>query len=511
MALIEPPQVGEVLQEESPGLVEPPTNKYIQEMIDQYNVTKQAYDQLLYQRAKESLFVFNRYVLDVEKGKEELAPFHKELCNFVQDNTKKKKLILIPRGHLKSTLITIGYCTQQIIKNPNIRILILNATWQMAVDFLTEIKRNLQTNQTILELFGDVTQNNTEWSQDRITLARTDHNIKGPTVWATGIDSNLVGSHPDLIILDDVVNRDNSQTLEQNEKVILRYKDCLDLLEPGGQLIAIGTRWSESDFYSWILDPENEVGKSYDKMIRRAYEGDLETGEGFNPLWPAKFSQKELLTRLREKGWYEFSSQYLNDPVPQQNADFKREWFQYYDLEDYRGTKMTTVLTVDPAISEKREGDFTAMAVTGIDQFSNIFIKDLARGHWKPSQIIEAIFYLDELWHPNAILVETIAYQKALAYFLQDEMRRRNKYLPIIEKKFQEKSKRERILSLQPVYQNKKVFHRKELKMNAYLEEELVKFPRFKRDDLADTLSMALEYLTPPKGKRERYHQHYLY
>lgn len=489
----------------------PPMNIKKAALIKHYEEQKAAYDTVVKAKALENLFVFNKHVLGVEEGKEKLGAFHKELCTFVTDDIHKKKLILLPRGHLKSTLVTIGYSVQQICKNPNVRILILNATWQMAVDFVTEIKSHLTKNEYLKELYGDLGFEAPEWSQDRITINRTDTNIKGPTVWASGIESNLVGSHPDLIIMDDLMTRDNTNTREAIEKIILRYKDALDLLEPGGQLIVIGTRWVESDLYSWLMDKDLAIHKSYDMMVKRAYTGDLITGENFQALWPAKFDQKELQTRQREKGWYEFSAQYLNDPVPEEDADFKREWFQYYNWEEMRGQTAKSVMSIDPAISLDKDADYTAIGVWAIDQFGNIFNRDLARGHWKPNSIIDAIFALNELWHPETILLETIAYQKALAYSLRDEMQRRKRFLPIVEIKQHDKSKDQRIRALQPLYMNKKVFHRKELPLTLYLEEELLKFPRAKHDDMIDSFSMCLDYLVKPREKTKRYKHDYLY
>jgi predicted phage terminase large subunit-like protein len=494
----------------------PPMNDYKKRLIEQYIVQKQFHDELLYRKGLEDLFVFNKFVLGVEKGKEPLGQFHKELCHFVTNDIRRKKLLLLPRGHLKSTLITIGYCLQRIVQNPNIRILILNATWQMSVDFLSEIKRHLEQNETLRELYTNkdgsaLADNPIEWAQDRITLKRTDQNIKGPTVWAAGVESNLVGSHPDMIIFDDVVNRDNSQTREHMEKVILRYKDALDLLEPGGQLIVIGTRWSEADLYSWLLDKEAGIIQSYDVMIKKAYSGNIETGEDFQALWPAKFTTQELKDRLREKGLYEFSAQYMNDPVPAEDADFKRAWFKYYDREEVRGKQMRTVATIDPAISLNKDADYTAIGVTGIDQFSNLFIKDLFRKRMKPSEIIDTIFKLDEMWHPDMWILETIAYQKALAYSLNEEMRKRRRYLPITEVNQHERSKDQRIRGLQPVYMAGQIFHPRNHPMVPYLEEELIHFPRGRHDDLVDALSMALDFLTPPRPRKTRYQHKYLY
>lgn len=492
-----------------------PNKKLLEEQLIKQ---MEMFDNLLRVKAKEDLFIFNRYVLEIEKNKEDLAPFHKELCHFVTDDMKKKKLLLLPRGHLKSTLITVGYSLFRIINNPNIKILILNATWQMAVDFLTEIKNNLTANERIAELFPQAWEaaqegNRGEWSQDRILLKRTDQNIKGPTVWATGVDSNLVGSHPDLIIMDDVVNRDNTTTREQIEKVILRYKDALDLLEPGGQLIVIGTRWAQGELYSWLMDKDNGVEKSYDIMVKRAYEGNITTGEGFKALWPQKFNRNELQARLREKGWYEFSSQYLNDPVPIEDALFRKEHFQNFDYEDIRGKEMTKTLTIDPAISLSKEADFTAMVGTGFDQFSNLFILDVIREKLNPQQIIDKIFKLQEIWHFNQIGIETIAYQKALAFAIREEMQKRRRYLPLIEIVSHDKTKDQRIKGLQPLYESRKVFHRskKELPNIVYLEDELLSFPRSLHDDVSDALSMQADLLFAPKRKQTRYQHSYLY
>lgn len=488
-------------------------NENKEALVDAVIEQNEIRDKILHREGLNKLFVFNKYVLGMEGGKNsvKLAPVHKELCNFVQDGRDRKKLILMPRGHLKSTLITIGYVVQQIVKNPNIRVLIQSATWEMAVDFLTEIKRHLRENQDLIRLYGDLTMDAEEWSADRITLKRTDKNIKGPTVKAAGIETNLVGSHPDLIVIDDPHNRDNSQTAEQINSVVNRFRDCIDLLEPGGQLIVVGTRWNIADLYGWIQDKENHVYQDFDVMIKRSFEGNIETGEDFVPLWPEKFDLEELRKRLRADGWYQFAGQYQNDPIPEQDAKFKREWFKYFDPTDVRGRDFVKILTIDPAISLSKDADFTAMAVVGVDQWSNVFVLDLWRGKVAPTQLINKIFELAELWHPNHIGIETVAYQKALAYSIREEMSKRQRYLPLTEIQPQERTKDLRIQGLQPLYENGKVFHNKTHALNYYLEQELTSFPRGKNDDMIDAFSYSLDFLHPPKQRKTSYKSRYLY
>jgi len=187
----------------------------------------------------DDLYLFNKYVM---KWPDISWIPHKKLCDFVCYHKKQKQLILLPRGHLKTSMITIGYTCQQIAKNPHIRVLLANATHEMACSFLRQIKAIFQKNEAFRFFYGDFAQNAEKWTETMVTISKGERSFekKEPTVTAYGIGGNLVSQHYDLIILDDVVNRENSSTKEQIDKVILLYKDILDLLEPDGHLIVIG-------------------------------------------------------------------------------------------------------------------------------------------------------------------------------------------------------------------------------------------------------------------------------
>lgn len=453
-------------------------------------------------KAGKNLYLFNKYILDVEHGDVSfvpLAPFHRELCNFITDRTDKKKLILIPRGHLKTKLATIGYSLFKIINNPKIRILVYSATWQMAVDINLSIQKQLAGCEILHNLYGDLIGGASEWSQDRTRLLTNDK--REPTVTSAGIDNNLVGGHYDLIIMDDVVNRDNIATMDQTLKVIQRYKDSLDLLEPGGELVVIGTRWHDADLYGWIMSSDNNVAQNYLIMKKQAYEGNLETGEDFVPLWPDKFSREELLRRLSEEGWYHFSAQYLNEPVPEQDAVFKREWFSHYEEDYVRGKILNKFLSIDPALSLSQDADYTAFVVVGVDEWGQILILDLLRKKMSPNDLINMIFFMREKWSLNDVGIETTAFQKVLAYSLREDSRFKRRPFHITELKSNERSKEQRIRALQPLYENRKIFHSKALPNNVYLEDELIRFPRSTHDDLIDALSFCLDFIFPSRQK----------
>ena len=64
---------------------------------------------------------FEHFIFDA-LGYEDLNQQHRELCQFIQYNKKKFKLILMPRYTFKSSIATIGYTLWRLTKNPNTRV-----------------------------------------------------------------------------------------------------------------------------------------------------------------------------------------------------------------------------------------------------------------------------------------------------------------------------------------------------------------------------------------------------
>lgn len=475
----------------------------------------------LKERWLSSLFDFNQDCLQVERGKDkvELSEFHRQMCQFVDESKHKQKLLLVPRGHLKSTLVTIGKTLQWICENPQVRILIANATYQMAIAFLNVVKRHLTNNPLLMEMFGELAKDPEKWAENMITLeqAKIIGGEKEATVFCYGMGGNLVSQHYDKIILDDVVNEDNVNTREQVEKTIQFYRLCQPLLEKNGELIIIGTVWRDDDLYAWLQDRENGIIQDFNVFIRKAITNELwdQSKQQFvkgEVLWPEKYSLEDLSKIRRKMGPYAFSSQYQNICVPPENADFKREWFRYYEQADLRGIDLNKYLLIDPAISLEKEADYTAMVVIGVDINSNIYVLDIVRDRLKVDGIINQIFYLNERWHPQAIGLEEIAFQRALRYALKKEMEERKRYLNMVELKPHERSKVERIRGLQPLYASGRVLHNRDLVYNIYLEDELLRFPSGAHDDMVDALAYGLDMIHPPAKRITPYRKHkYLY
>ena len=340
---------------------------------------------------------------------------------------------------------------------------------------------------------------------------------KEATVLCYGMGGNLVSQHYDKIILDDVVNEDTISTRDQIEKTIQFYRMCQPLLEKNGEMIVIGTRYAEQDLYDWIMDKENGVIQEFNVFFRRALENELwdDNSKQFvkgTSLWPEKYTLDDFTKIRRKMGPYAFASQYLNDPFPPGDADFKREWFKYYETSDLKGADLNRYTLIDPAISLEKTADYTGVVTVGIDNFQNVYILDIVRDRLKVNELNNLIFQQYERWHPLEIGIEDVAFQRALRYSLKQEEEKRKRWLPIVELKPYARSKDQRIKGLQPLYANGKVLHNKELVYNVYLEDELTRFPNGKHDDLVDALAYSLDLMHPPVKKVTPWRRHkYLY
>ena len=403
----------------------------------------------------------------------------------------KYKLFLVPRDHLKSSIITKGGSMMRMLKNPNIRILIANNTWDNARRFLSSIQAHLINGTILSQYFGRF--DGGQWNQDTITIAQRTMILDAPTISTTGLDKEQTSQHYDLIIADDLVARENSSTKEQRNKVKEYVNSLFALLEPEGELWVVGTRWSEDDAYGDMI----EEG-IWDVFHRGCYEDEEKT----KPIFPQKFTVEKLQALRKKMGPVLFSCWYENNPISQESADFKKEWIKYYDPGTAHPTSL--YLTIDPAHSLSRDADYSAFIVAGMYPNRKIRVVDYVRKRVVPSDLVDIVFELVKKWRLHRVGIETFAFQKTLKYEIQRKQRETGIFFSIDELGKNRTgrgeltlSKEARIRRLQPYYEQGLVEIRGDMHD---LVDELLAFPRGKRDDLIDALAYQLDFLIPSSG-----------
>lgn len=218
-------------------------------------------------------------------------------------------------------------------------------------------------------------------------------------------------------------------------------------------------------------------------------------------LFPEVLSEKELDKIRRRQGSSIFSKQYLNEPISDENAVFKRDQIIRKNWADVHQIPINWYLSVDPSY-EGQYSDFAALVLAGMDFQRNLYVKWITRKKYNYSEIINEMFRIhnESEVKIQRVLIETVGAQKSIMYELNNEQKRRNTWLPITEL-HPNKKKEERIKGLAPFYEFGHIFHIKECPNLEEFEYELLLFPSARHDDIIDALASILEVASPPKGR----------
>lgn len=427
---------------------------------------------------------------------------HGKLVEVLTDD-KRRKLILLPRGSFKSTIGTIGFSIYSFLRDPNIRILLDSEVLENSQKFLAQIKLHLRQ-ESFVELYGDLISNKyRETAREFTVTTRTSKNLKEGTVYATGIGTVNVGQHYDLIIADDLHSEKNVTTKDQIEGVIAHYRLLLSLLEPNGTMILIGTRWHWGDTYEFLLENEVKDSKEWEVYIEKAIRKD---GSLF---FPNRLTEQFLREQRLSQGSYLFSCQYLNEPIDDETQIFKKTDFQYwggefdsYPSSDGNRVLLNCYILIDRAFSSSKDADFTGCVCLGISSSGNVYVLEAERLKGSLNELWALVYrwvrkYGDRVRYVG---VETINWEE-IEFFMREQMNKNKRYFNLTRlMPYSRQRKEDRIIeALQPLYTNKKVFHKRG---QVDLEDELLRFPKNKHDDLIDAFAYIKQVITVPSDPK---------
>ena len=165
----------------------------------------------------------------------------------------RRKLICIPRGTFKSSIVSVAYPIWRLMNNPNLRILLDSELYTNSKNFLREITQHLESDRFNTR-FGN--WKSETWNQSEIIVKPRNKIIKEASITAGGIGTTKVGQHFDLIIGDDYNSPQNSQTADGRRAVVDHYQYNRSILEVNGEYCIVGTRYSEDDIIGHIIRNE---------------------------------------------------------------------------------------------------------------------------------------------------------------------------------------------------------------------------------------------------------------
>lgn len=289
------------------------------------------------QRCKElcerNLFIFGYLVL----GRDYLTrDLHLPVCNWLQRTPPYRKMLLLPRRHAKTSIVSHALPLHILVQPegghylPNkpgydCRIMLAGETESRATDNLSVLRNVLEKNELFRCFWPHLVWDNprrdaTQWNQKALVLPRQE-NYPDPSIRAIGVGGAIVGARHDVHIKDDLVGEEAANSELVMENTIRWHINSRALFDDPDRSVEfiIGTRWAVHDLYSYIMTEDPTV----DYVVRSI----IEDGQA---IYPEVFSL-ESIQRLEDEFGIMFPLLYMNNVGDPKLIDFQESMLRFFE------------------------------------------------------------------------------------------------------------------------------------------------------------------------------------
>lgn len=396
----------------------------------------------------------------------------------------------LPRGHAKTTFIKVLICWLIVYDRAKF-ILIVCANGDLAELLLADIHDILKSD-NITSVYGD-------WEQglaiDSANTKKSQYHGHSVSLVARGWEGGIRGlnlrhQRPDVIFLDDVQTKKNSESETESYTLLSTLVGTIfKAIAPLGNrlIIYVGNMYNDSCVLNKLKkNPE------WISMITGAILADGQ------PLWPELFSLKTLM-----KSFYHDESlgmshiwfaEVMNDPTNSAQSIFPLplppSTFDETDFQMADGA----FITIDPAGFRKTSDD-NVIAVHLKSQNVGIIVETV-KGILDPEQLIIQALTLAIKWECSLIAVEDTGYQMTLAFWFQKYLTIYNiSEIAILPLKPHGRTKESRIrLFITDLYQQNYFIHDMATRRDFTWQASTYKLGKSdNRDDLLDACAYGLD------------------
>lgn len=431
-------------------------------------------------RGKTSFLDFIRHVYPGYK----VGPHHRKLARIFEEiaaGKRKRVIVNIAPRHGKSEMISYLAPAWFLGNYPQKKVIMSSHTADLAVNFGRRV-RNLVGTASYKDIFPQV-----ELQADSKSASRWGTNFNGE-YFAIGVGGALAGRGADLFIIDDP---HSEQEAKQGRAEVFEpawewfQSGPIQRLMPGGAIIVVMTRWSKLDLTGQIIDhmTKNEDADEWEVVEFPAILDD-------KPLWPEFWTIDELLAKKASMDVRYWQAQYMQNPVSEEGALIKREWWQVWE-EDQPPECEFTIMALDAAQEAHNRADYNALTTWGVfmnrktNQY-NIILLNAIKERLEYPELKAMVTEQYKEWAPDSFIVE----KKSAGSALYQEMRRAG--VPVAEftpGKGQDKISR--VNAITDLFASGIVWA-PDRRWAREVVEECNDFPAGRNDDLVDSTSLAL-------------------
>jgi hypothetical protein len=283
--------------------------------------------------------------------------------------TGRRLLMMAFRSSGKSTMVGL-FCAWLLVRDPNLRILVLAADLALAKKMVRTVKRIVERHRLTQDLRPERAD---QWAAEQFTVNRR-LELRDPSMLARGIGANVTGSRADVVICDDVEVPRTSGTAAKREELRERLSEIDYVLVPGGLQLYVGTPHS---YYTIYADaPRAEAGETRPFLSGfERFELPILDAQGASA-WPERFTPEAIARIRRASGPNKFRSQMMLEPADVADGRLDPDRLRPYEAElDYAETRGGATLRLegrrlvsascwwDPAWGGRDTGDGSVVAV----------------------------------------------------------------------------------------------------------------------------------------------------
>lgn len=343
------------------------------------------------QRARDDPVAFVAMVLrDEETGDPiECAPMHEEWQDLI---TRHDRLVIWAHVEAaKTQQISIGRVLWEVGRNPRIRVCILSNVLRQAEKIVTTSASYILYSDVLHEIFPNL-KPGTHWTNASYTVDRP-FGIREPTVQATGVHGPVLGARFDLVVVDDVLDYENTRTEAQRRELKQWVMATLQgRLTANARLIVPGTAWHPDDLLHHYANTPGFITRRYPVI-------DEVTGA---PRWPQRFPPSRIAQKRVDLGPVEFSRQMLCLPFDERTSRCQREWIDKClargEGKEFAFALATlppgfrTITGVDLAVQQHASADRTVLFTIAVHPTTeDREIVCIERGRWAGPEIAHRI------------------------------------------------------------------------------------------------------------------------
>ena len=396
----------------------------------------------------------------------------------------KRLIINMPPRHTKSEFASYLLPAWFLGKFPHKKVIQTSHTAELAVGFGRKV-RNLVDSEVYKSTFPDLNLQADSKAAGRWNTS------KGGDYFAIGVGGAVTGKGADLLIIDDPHSEQEAALAAVNPEIYDKVYEWYtsgprQRLQPGGAIVIVMTRWAMRDLTGQVIKASAQRGGEEWEVIE--FPAIMPSG---NPLWPEFWSLEELSALQEELPNAKWQAQYQQNPVGNESAIVKRDWWKWWDGED--PPQCDYILqTWDTAFEKHQRADFSASTTWGIfknpedhDQ-PNIILLNTYKKRVEWVELKRDVLREYNEWEPDGMLIEKKATGAPLIYELRSMGIPVQEYTP---SKGQDKIAR--LNSVSDIIASGKVWVPR-TRWAEELVDEIAAFPSGENDDLVDATTLAL-------------------